>query len=391
MLLEDLMVQIKEKLNIVDIIAEYMPLKQEEGFYYGNCPFCNNKSFVINEQDGIYSCFDCGKAGDLISFFVDYKEWSVYNTILYLCKKAKISMSEDQLIDLMGKDTYKTTLMELNKEAAKFYYICLRKKVGEKGLKYYKNNRKLTKETMYQFGLGFAPYGKELFHYLKEKGYTETQMKDSGLISIYDDGVSDKFKNRVMVPIMNENGQIIAFGGRVLGDTKPKYINSPETAVFDKGRTLFALQFAKNSKREGFILCEGYMDVISMHQEGLDNTIASLGTALTTKHASIIRKYTNKIYLAYDMDKAGREATYKNIPILKGFDLKVINMDPYKDPDEFIQNLGVKEFENRIEKAQSANEFLIDFYKKKLEETKDDIYEQKIAQIICDEYLKRNG
>ena len=398
-ILEDLIKTIKEKLNIVDIIAKEVELKTiDDKIYYGKCLFCGKETFIVNKEEQTYGCYDCGMAGDIISFFVDYKKWNILKTIKYLSETINIKISDEEIKESLGKDEYKPTLNEINKEAAKFYYKLLRKKIGYKGMNYYKRNRKLTEDTMYKFGLGYAPYGRHLLYdHLKEKGYSDEQLENSGLITKYDDGeICDKFRNRVMVPIMDVNGKVIAFGGRVLTDVKPKYINSQETVVFDKGKTLFALQYAKDSERDGFILCEGYMDVISMHQAGFDNAIASLGTALTNKHAIAIKKYRDKVYLAYDMDMAGREATQRNIPILRsvGIEPLVVNMSPYKDPDEFIQNLGIEEFEKRLKNAISANEFLISYYKDKIkimseddqsDENEEDYLKQKIAKIICDD------
>ena len=261
-----------------------------------------------------------------------------------------------------AKDNYKTMLKDMNKTAANYFYYLLKTDRG-KVAREYLENRGLTDETITKFAMGYADiYENDLYKYLRSKGYTDKQMKDSGLVDIYEGkGGKDKFWNRVMVPILDINGKVIGFGGRVLGsaDGIPKYINTKETAVFDKSRNLFAMNIARRSKRRGIIICEGYMDVISMHQAGFDNAVASLGTAFTFGQANLIKRYSSEVYLAYDSDDAGTKATLKNIALLRdvGLTTRIIDMKPYKDPDEFIKNLGASAYEERIDNAVTGIEF----------------------------------
>lgn len=395
--LEELIQTLRTKVNIVNVIQQYIKLETKDNlYYYGVCPSCNNL-LIVNKDKQMYFCFNCKSAGDVFLFLMNYNKWNYLQTIEYLLKETKSKYTMDDVYKSFEVDEYKSILDKMNLEAAKFFYIILRNSMGKEGMKYYTTNRKLSKETMYKFGLGFAPYGKNLLYkHLKNKGFTDDDLSKSGLVTYNEDGsVVDKFRHRVIVPIMDVNGKVIAFGGRLLGDGKPKYINSQETAVFDKGKTLFALNYAKDSKREGFILCEGYMDVISMHQAGFDNAIASLGTALTEKHAQLIKQYRDKVYLAYDSDGPGCEAAMRAIPILRsvGIEPKIINMLPYKDPDEFIKELGIDAYAERIEKALDANSFIIEHYKEllsKLDNSEADDMERKslmkkIAFVLSDD------
>ena len=255
----------------------------------------------------------------------------------------------------------KDQLLEINKETAKLFYKTLRTEEGQKGMEYFKE-RKLTDKTLKYFGLGFSiKSGKEMYNYLSSKGFDDEVLKESGVITFDEKtGWKNKFWNRAMFPIMNINGDTVGFGGRVMDDSKPKYLNSPETIVFDKSNNLYALDKSIYSNRPYFILCEGYMDVISLHQAGFDCAIAALGTAYTKNHASIISNYTSRVYLTFDSDGPGISAALRAIPICHemGIQCKVINMKPYKDPDEFIKNLGREEFEKRILEAE--NDFLFE-------------------------------
>ena len=247
--------------------------------------------------------------------------------------------------------------MEIQKRAASFYYYQLWQESGRQGLDYLKN-RQLSDETIKKFGLGYSPkYSGTLYKYLKSKGYTDELLKESGLFHIEERrGMQDKFWNRVMFPIMDVNNRVIGFGGRVMGDAKPKYLNSPETKVFDKSRNLYGLNIARTSRKPYLIICEGYMDVIAMHQAGFNNAVASLGTALTSGHASLMSRYTKEVLLTYDSDEAGQKAALRGIPILKaaGIRPRVVNLTPYKDPDEFIKAEGRETFEKRLEEAENA-------------------------------------
>lgn len=257
---------------------------------------------------------------------------------------------------------FEKQLLEVNKEVAMLFYATLRTKKGEKGMEYFKE-RKLSNQTLKDFGLGFSnKSGKAMYEYLSKKGFDDEVLKESGIITFDEEsGWKNKFWNRAMFPIIDLKGNVIAFGGRVMDDSKPKYLNSPKTAVFDKSSNLYALNKAILSKRPYFILCEGYMDVISLHQAGFDCAVAALGTAYTKEHAAILKRYTNDVYLTFDSDGPGIKAALRAIPMCKeaGLNCKVINMKPYKDPDEFIKNLGKEEFEKRILNAESDIHFEI--------------------------------
>ena len=257
--------------------------------------------------------------------------------------------------------------MEINKAAAQYFYVQLKSEQGKAAYTYLRN-RELSDDTVKAFGLGYSnKYSNDLFQYLRKKGYSEDLIRQAGLINTDEkNGVYDKFWNRVMFPIMDVNNRVIGFGGRVMGDGKPKYLNSPETAIFDKSRNLYGLNRARTSRKPYFLICEGYMDVISLHQAGFTNAVASLGTALTTGHASLIKRYVQEVYLTYDSDEAGTKAALRAVPILKeaGISAKVIRMDPYKDPDEFIKNLGAEEFEKRIGSARNGFLFSLEILAK---------------------------
>lgn len=310
----------------------------------------------------MFHCFGCGVGGNVFTFVMEYENMNFPEALEHLANRAGVVLPErDASAEQRSKEQYKVVLREMNKAAAAyFHYILKHGEHGKRAYAYFKD-RGLTDETINNFGLGYADiYQDDLYRYLKSKGYTDAQLKDSGLVEINEKtGGSDKFWNRAMIPILDINGKVIAFGGRVLGDGKPKYINTSDTAVFDKSRNLFAMNLAKRSRRKGFICCEGYMDVIAMHQAGFDNAVASLGTAFTFGHANILKRYTNEVYLAYDSDDAGVAATQKVIAILRevGISARVIDMRPYKDPDELIRAEGGEGFEQRVVQAESAMMF----------------------------------
>lgn len=356
--------------DIVDVIGSYASLKKKGSNYEACCPFHHEKtpSFKVNREKQMYHCFGCGVGGNVFTFVMEYENLNFPEAVERLAERAGIQLPEKSMsAQERSREQYKITLREMNKTAAAyFHYILKHGQHGEKAYDYYRNTRGLTDETINKFALGYADiYRDDLYRYLRSKGYTDEQLKNSGLVEISEkEGGVDKFWNRAMIPILDINGKVIAFGGRVLGDGKPKYINTSDTAVFDKSHTLFAMNIARRSRRKGFICCEGYMDVISMHQAGFDNAVASLGTAFTFGHAGIIKRYTDEVYLAYDSDGAGVAATKKVIAILRevGVGTRVINMRPYKDPDEFIKNLGSEAFEERIKKAESGMMFLARTY-----------------------------
>ena len=335
-------------------------IKRAGNSYMCCCPFHNEKtpSFHVSRTKQIYHCFGCGVGGNVITFLMQYENYTFAEALKYLADRAGIPLPENEMSPEQKKvENRRELLREVSKSAAAYYhYILTKTENGIKGRDYFMEKRGFTEETIANFGLGYADkYSDGLYKYLKSRGYSDDLMRDSGLVNFTEKyGAQDIFWNRVMVPITDIGGKVIAFGGRVLGDAKPKYLNTKETDIFNKRRNLFAMNIAKRSRRRGIILCEGYMDVISMHQAGFDNAVASLGTAFTEEQALIIKRYTSEVYLAYDSDGAGRQATLKAIEILRNADMtqRVIDMSPYKDPDEFIKALGAEEYEQRIKDAK---------------------------------------
>ena len=360
---ENLIEEIRSRNDIVDVISGYVRLKKKGSNYFGLCPFHNEKSpsFSVSQGKQMYYCFGCGAGGNVFTFLMEYENFSFGEAVEALAQRAGVDLPRQETPGMRQEADLRQKLLEVNKEAGKFYYMMLRSQQGSRAMEYFVK-RGLLKETMQKFGLGCCgQYSDMLYRYLKQKGYEDSLLRDSGLIT-YDErhGGRDKFFNRAMFPIMNVHNKIIGFGGRVMGDGEPKYLNSPETKIFDKSRNLYGLNFARITKKTQLLLCEGYMDVIALHQAGFDNAVASLGTSLTSGHASLLKRYTKEVYLTFDSDGAGVKAALRAIPILKeaGLSVKIINMEPYKDPDEFIKALGPEEYQKRIE--GSENSFLFE-------------------------------
>ena len=288
---------------------------------------------------------------------MEYENYTFPEVVEHLAEQAGMELpKEEQTSEQQAMADYRATLREMNKDAANYFFKLLHHEHGKRGYEYFKS-RQITDETILKFGLGFADiYRDDLYRFLKQKGYQDEVLKDSGLVEVDSQGAHDKFWNRVMFPIVDMNGKVIGFGGRVMGDGEPKYLNSRETLLFEKKKNLYGLHFARRSKRDGFLLCEGYMDVISLHQAGFDNAVASLGTAYTIDQARLLKRYRNRVFLAYDSDAAGQKAALRAIEICRNADLsaRVISMEPYKDPDEFIKNLGAEEYEKRIANSISS-------------------------------------
>ncbi|MDO4473431.1 MAG: DNA primase [Eubacteriales bacterium] len=357
---EELVEEIRLKNDIVDVISGYVKLQKKGSSYFGLCPFHNEKSpsFSVSRQKQMYYCFGCGAGGNVFTFLMEYENYSFAEAVKVLADRAGVELPEgDYSKEAKERADLKMTLLEINKLAAKYFYAQLKSEHGKAAYTYLKN-RELSDETITGFGLGYSnKYSNDLYRYLKAKGYKDDILVKAGLITIDEKhGAYDKFWNRVMFPIMDANNRVIGFGGRVMGDGKPKYLNSPETPVFDKSRNLYGLHRARRSRKPYFLICEGYMDVIALHQAGFTNAVASLGTALTSGHASLIKRYVDEVYLTYDSDDAGTRAALRAVPILKeaGITARVIRMDPYKDPDEFIKNLGAEAFAERIGKARNG-------------------------------------
>ncbi len=335
---EEVIEEVRSKNDIVDVISGYVSLKKKGSSYFGLCPFHNEKSpsFSVSRQKQMYYCFGCGAGGNVITFIMEYENFSFVEALKFLAERAGVELPEQEYSrEARERADTRAVLLEINKAAAQYYYVQLKNSQGAQALTYLKN-RGLSDDTIKAFGLGYSnKYSNLLYQYLKSKGYQTDMIAKAGLISVDErHGASDKFWNRVMFPIMDVNSRVIGFGGRVMGEGQPKYLNSPETVIFDKGRNLYGLNRARTSKKSYFLLCEGYMDVISLHQAGFTNAVASLGTALTQGHASLIKRYVQEVYLTYDSDGAGTRAALRAVPILKdvGITAKVIRMDPYKDP-----------------------------------------------------------
>ncbi len=357
---EEIIAEVQQRNDIVDVISQYVHLQKKGNNYTCCCPFHNEKtpSFSVNQARQMYKCFGCGEGGSVITFLQKYENYTFPEAIKYLADRAGVELPEDtNSAANKAKESRRARLLEVNKEAAKYYYYLLRSEKGKVGMGYLER-RRLTEETRNQFGLGYASsYGNDLIAYLKSKGFKDDEIRDSGLAGFSEQkGLSSKFWNRVMFPIQDSNHRVIGFGGRVMGEGEPKYLNSPETEIFDKSRNLYGLNFARTSRKNNMILCEGYMDVIALHQAGFNQAVASLGTAFTSGQANLLRRYTKDVLLAYDSDGAGTKAALRAIAILRetGLASKVINMKPYKDPDEFIKNLGAEEFQKRIDEAENS-------------------------------------
>lgn len=361
---EDLIEEIRMKNDIVDVISGYVKLQRKGSSYFGLCPFHNEKSpsFSVSPSKQMYYCFGCGAGGNVFTFLMEYENFTFVEALRVLAERAGVELPQlEYSKEAKAQADLKATLLEVNKLAAKYYYYQLRREGGVTAMAYLKG-RELSDETINQFGLGYSDkFSDDLYRYLKSKNYSDEILRESGLFNVDERrGMYDKFWNRVIFPIMDVNNRVIGFGGRVMGDAKPKYLNSPETKIFDKSRNLYGLNLARISRKKNLIICEGYMDVIAMHQAGFNNAVASLGTALTSQQASLLKRYTDEVLIIYDSDEAGTKAALRAIPMLKtaGLSTKVINLKPYKDPDEFIKNLGKEAFQERLE--HGMNSFLFE-------------------------------
>ena len=357
---EDIIEEVRSRNDIVDVVGQYVHLQKKGANYFGLCPFHNEKSgsFSVSPTKQMFYCFGCGEGGNVISFLMKYDNLTFTEALKQLAERAGVTLpQEDNSPQAKAIRDKRQLLFDINKEAARYYFYNLRSKSGEKGMAYFQE-RKLSDETMKHFGLGFANVtSDDLVKHLRSKGYEDALIIEAGLASFDEKyGTHDKFWNRVMFPIFDASGKVIGFGGRVMGDGKPKYLNSPETPIFDKSRNLFGLNYAKNARTGYMIICEGYMDVIAMHQAGFNMAVASLGTAFTPGQAMVLKRYTDTVILSYDSDEAGTKAALRGIGILKdaGLKGKVLDLRPYKDPDEFIKNEGKEAFEERIRNAENT-------------------------------------
>lgn len=360
---------------IEDVVGQYVALTRRGGNLFGLCPFHSEKtaSFSVAPDKGIYYCFGCHKGGGPVNFIMEIESLDYPDAVRFLAKRAGLEVPEDGEY----RSTYKKQerLRALCKDAARFFHSQLYSDLGQPARKYLVQ-RGLSRQTVTRFGLGFAPdQWSSLMDTMTKNGYTKEELLDAGLVvKSQKGGLYDRFRNRLMFPIIDIRGNIIGFGGRVMDDSKPKYLNSPETVIFNKRKNLFALNVAKKSKQGRMILTEGYMDAIALHQYGFDCAVASLGTALTEEHAQLLAKYTNQVVLTYDGDEAGQNATRRAIPMLEkaGLQVKVLRMQGAKDPDEFLKKFGADRFKVLLEQSENHVEYRLQSLQRKYDLTVDE-------------------
>lgn len=344
---------------IEDVVGQYVNLKRSGANLFGLCPFHGEKtpSFSVAPDKGIYYCFGCHKGGGVINFQMEIEGLSYGDAVRVLAKRAGLEVPEDPQFQSRYKQQER--LWALSKEAARYFHSKLYAQEGTEGLSY-AQKRGMPKSTLTKFGIGFAPNSwNGLVDAMKAKGYTDQELKDAGLVSEKNGRIYDRFRNRLMFPIIDVRGNVIGFGGRVMDNSTPKYLNSPETIIFNKRKNLFALNLAKKSKLGYLILVEGYMDAVALHQYGFDCAVASLGTSLTQEHAVLLSRYTEQVVLIYDGDEAGQNATRRAIPMLEaaGIQVKVLRMHDAKDPDEYLKKYGADKFKILLEEASNRVEY----------------------------------
>ncbi len=389
---DEVIEEVRMKNDIVDVISGYVKLQKKGANYFGLCPFHNEKSpsFSISPGKQMYYCFGCGAGGNVLTFVMEYENYTFQEALQSLADRAGVTLPKMEYSkEAREQAEFRARLLEVNKLAANYFYYQMKQPQGKIAYEYFHDKRKLTDETMLRFGLGYSnKTSDDLYRFLKEKGYDDAFLSQTGLVTIEERGGRDKFWNRVMFPIMDVNNRVIGFGGRVMGDGEPKYLNSPETKLFDKSRNLYGLNYARTTREKYMLVCEGYLDVISMHQAGFTNAVASLGTAFTSQHAGVLKRYTDQVILTYDSDGAGIKAALRAIPILRdaGISARVLNMKPYKDPDEFIKNMGADAFKERIAQAKNSFLFEIDVLKRNYQledpEQKTKFYQETAKKLL---------
>jgi DNA primase len=367
---------------IEDVVGQYVSLRRSGSNMFGLCPFHGEKtaSFSVAPDKGMYYCFGCHKGGGSINFMMELEGLSYPDAVRALAKRVGMEVPEDE--QYQSRYKLQERLWALSKEAARFYHEKLYAPEGAEALAYAKK-RGMTKATITNFGIGYAPNSWDaLVNAMRKKGYTDAELLAASLASKVNNGdrIYDRFRNRFMFPIIDVRGNVVGFGGRVMDDSKPKYLNSDETIIFNKRKNLFALNIAKKSKLDYIILVEGYMDAIALHQYGFDCAVASLGTALTEDGATLLSKYTEQVVLIYDGDKAGQNATQRAIPILEktGLQVKVLQMKDAKDPDEFLKKFGADRFKLLLEESANRVEYQLNAIRRKYDIREDD---QKVKYI----------
>jgi DNA primase len=368
--------ELNRRTDIVDLVSSYVSLTQKGGKYWGLCPFHSEKtaSFSVSPDRQMYYCFGCHKGGGAINFVMELEDLGFVDAVELLAKRNGMEMPETSAGDGSTRKR-RERLLELNKEAARWFHTQLKQPQAADGLAYFRK-RGLSAHTITSFGLGYAPEGWDnLIRAMAEKGFEKADLLDAGLAVKSKEGrIYDRFRHRVMFPIIDVRGSVIGFGGRVLDDSKPKYLNSPDTLVFNKSRNLFALNLAKKSKQGHIILTEGYMDTIALHQAGFDCAVASLGTSLTEDHAKMLANYTKEVIISYDGDQAGINAAQRAIGLLgkTGINVRVLRVTGAKDPDEFIKAYGADAFSNLLNDASGQIEYRLNQVKAKFDLTQDD-------------------
>ena len=373
---------------IEDVVGQYVSLKRSGSNMFGLCPFHGEKtaSFSVAPDKGIYYCFGCHKGGGSINFMMEVEGLSYPDAVRKLAQRVGMEVPEDE--QYQSRYRQQERLWALMKEAARYFHSQLYSPAGAEGLAY-AGKRGMPKGTLTKFGIGFAPNTwNGLCDAMRAKGYTDQELKDAGLVSEKNGRIYDRFRNRLMFPIIDTRGNIIGFGGRVMDDSTPKYLNSPETLIFNKRKNLFGLNLAKKSKLGYLILVEGYMDAIALHQYGFDCAVASLGTSLTEEHAALLSRYTEQVYLIYDADEAGQRAAQRAIPMLEraGLRIKVLKVRDAKDPDEFLKKFGPDKFKLLLEESANRVEYQLNVIRGKYDIREDDQkirYVHEAAELIC--------
>lgn len=368
---QEILEEVRLQNDIVDVISEYLPLKQKGTSYFGLCPFHNEKSpsFSVSSERQFYYCFGCGAAGNVFTFIMQMENDTFPEAVKRLADRANIVLPEPQYTEQAKQhEMQRQRLFELHKQAGRFFYEKLQQSEGEQA-RAYLQKRQVNSNIQKKFGIGYAPKGQiELFQHLQKQGFSQQELQSSGLIiqKKEEKGYFDRFRNRLMFPILDVQNRVIGFGGRILSSGEPKYLNSPETIIFNKSRNLYGLNFAKNTRKREIILVEGYMDMISLYQAGFKNVAASLGTAFNQDHAKVLKKYADSVILLYDSDDAGTMAAQRAIPVLlqNGFHVKVLQVPDGKDPDEYIKQHGAKEFSRLLASAVHYVTFQIQILKK---------------------------
>ncbi len=359
---EEKVSEIIEKNDIVDIISLYLSLKKRGNNFWGLCPFHTEKtpSFSVSADKQMFYCFGCGAGGNVITFIQKIERLNYVESLYFLAKKSGVSVDERTSKKDLEKMKKRELLFRINSTAARYFYNNL--KDNQKAMKYLAK-RGLTDETVKKFGIGYSPDSWDKLNlYLNSKSFSDDLIENAGLIVKKEKGYYDRFRGRIMFPIINLGGKVVGFGGRVLDDSKPKYLNSPETQIYNKGRSIYALNNIREiTALKNIIVVEGYMDVISLYQFGVKNVVASLGTAFTEQQAKLLKRYANEIVIAYDSDTAGQSATLKGLSILQkeGCQIKVINLPKGKDPDDFIRNEGLEAFNDLLKNSLSLTEYRI--------------------------------